>query len=139
LLSVDQTKWWLTMADEVLKRGPNSANASGAITNITEEVRNLRVDEITGGLLTSGAGGGIPSDGDLVLKGEYYQRFLPYLHASGRIKYGCKNTNIGAALADTDWECWKYSDADIPTIEGPRTATGGVATEGAIDALSWVT
>lgn len=66
----------------------------------------------------------------------YWRRFKPYLYSpSGRPKYIGKNTDIDAAETDTDWSIWKYTDADIPEIEGPRF--GAVDTEGGIDGLSW--
>ena len=74
-------------------------------------------------------------DVERILNDQYYLRMKPYVHASRRPKYICKNTNIDANETDTDWLCWKYSDADIPEIEGPRQ--GAVNTEGTVDALSW--
>lgn len=69
------------------------------------------------------------------LSDSYYQRMKPYAWSSGRPKYICKNTDIDALETDTDWEIWKYTDAELPEIEGPRT--GAVNTEAAINALSW--
>ena len=71
------------------------------------------------------------------LKGQYWNRLFPYTHASGRPLYICKNTDINAVVADTDWVCWKYTDAGIPQVEGPRVATGGIASQAAVDALAW--
>ena len=67
----------------------------------------------------------------------YWKRSKPYIHASGRLKYYCKNTDIDANETDTDWWIWKYSDDAIPGSEGPRL--GAVNTEAAINALSWQT
>ena len=67
----------------------------------------------------------------------YWKRSKPYIHASGRLKYYCKNTDIDANETDTDWWIWKYSDDAIPGTEGPRL--GAVNTEAAINALSWQT
>ena len=49
------------MPDEILKRGPNSANVSGGVTDdVAEEVRMFRVDPVTGamkvGSVSSGSG-----------------------------------------------------------------------------------
>ncbi len=77
-------------------------------------------------------------DVEKLLAKQYYKRTLFYEHASGRVKYKCQNTDIGAAVADTDWFIWLLSDADSPTIEGPRT--GRVDSEGNIDGdHSWET
>ena len=75
--------------------------------------------------------------GDLerLLNDHYYQRMKPYSYASGNIKYLCKNTDIDANETDTDWLIWKFTDADIPEKEGPRT--GAVNTEAGIDGLGW--
>jgi len=75
--------------------------------------------------------------GDLeaLLADHYYQRMKPYTHASGRVKYVCKNTDIDAAEADTDWLCWKFTDAAIPEKEGPRL--GAVDAEATVDGLAW--
>ena len=67
----------------------------------------------------------------------YYQRDKFYPYSSGRVKYECRNEDVDAAETDTDWEVWKYSDADLPTIEGPRE--GAVNTEAVVNALSWNT
>jgi hypothetical protein len=72
-------------------------------------------------------------DVERLLADQYYKRMKPYGHASGRPKYVCRNTDIDANETDTDWFCWKYSDADLPEIEGPRQ--GAVNTEGTVDAL----
>jgi len=64
-----------------------------------------------------------------------YCRVKPYLYVSDNIKYICKNTDIDANDTDTDWVIWKYSDAEVPEKEGPRT--GAVTNAGVIDALSW--
>ena len=76
-------------------------------------------------------------DVESLLAKSYYKRTKPYIYASGRVKYLCKNTDIDAAEADTDWLCWKYTDADIPEIEGPRTSAAGVALVGDVDGLAW--
>jgi len=76
-------------------------------------------------------------DVEALLAGQYYKRTRFYEHASGRVKYKCKNTDIDANETDTDWYIWKMSDADSPIIEGPRQ--GAVNTEAAINGLSWNT
>jgi len=76
-------------------------------------------------------------DVEALLADNYWKRMKPYAHASERPKYICKNTDIDANETDTDWYIWKYSDADLPTIEGPRI--GAVNTELVIDGLSWNT
>jgi len=76
-------------------------------------------------------------DVERLLSNQYFKRTKMYAHASGRVKYLCKNTDIDAGETDTDWLCWKYSDAALPSIEGPRS--GAVNTEGTVDALSWNT
>lgn len=63
------------------------------------------------------------------------RRMKTYSYSSGNIKYVCTNDNIDAAESDTDWDCTKYTDADVPDSEGVRQ--GAVNTEGAIDGLSW--
>ena len=87
-------------------------------------------------------GGMLTIDGDTryatianLLGDHFFQRMKPYEHASGNIKYLCKNKDIEALETDADWLIWKFTDADIPTKEGPRI--GAVDTEGAIDGLSW--
>jgi hypothetical protein len=79
------------------------------------------------------------STGDLekLQIGNYFKRTKPYLYGGGRLKYNCKNTDIAANETDTDWLVWKYSDAAIPVIEGPRV--GAVNTVEVVDAFSWVT
>ncbi len=79
------------------------------------------------------------STGDLekLLSDSYWQRVKPYSYVSGNVKYVCKNTDIDALESATTWQCWKYTDDDIPEKEGPRIATGGVATEAALNGLSW--
>jgi hypothetical protein len=72
-------------------------------------------------------------DVERLLADQYYQRGKTYTHASGRVKYVCRNTDIDANETDTDWFCWLYSDADVPDWEGPRQ--GAVNTEGTVDAL----
>ena len=74
-------------------------------------------------------------DVESLLADHYYKRMKPYTHASSRPKYVCKNTDIDANETDTDWFCWKYTDAAIPEVEGPRQ--GAVNTEGTVDGLSW--
>jgi len=76
-------------------------------------------------------------DVEALLSDSYWKRMKPHNYLSGRPKYLCKNTDIDADETDTDWRIWKYSDADLPTIEGPRV--GAVNTEAAINGLSWVT
>lgn len=71
---------------------------------------------------------------DLLAK-RYYKRMKPYAWASARPKYIARNTDIDALEIDADWSIWKYTDADLPEIEGPRT--GAVNTEAAINALAW--
>jgi len=70
-----------------------------------------------------------------LLSDQLYQRMKPYSYGSGNIKYLCKNRNADALETDVDWRIWKFTDADIPTKEGPRI--GAVNTEGTIDGLSW--
>ena len=60
-------------------------------------------------------------DVEKLLADDYYSRLQPYLYASGRLKYICRNTDIDAALADTDWRIWKLTDASQPAKEGSRT------------------
>ena len=74
-------------------------------------------------------------DVERLLSNQYYKRTKIYAHSGGRIKYLCKNTDIDAGETDTDWLCWKYTDAALPNSEGPRS--GAVNTEGTVDALSW--
>lgn len=76
-------------------------------------------------------------DVEALLADSYWKRMQPYLHGSGKPKYIARNTDIDANLTDVDWYIWKYSDADIPTIEGPRI--GAANSEAAIDALPWNT
>lgn len=80
------------------------------------------------------------SAGDIekLLADMYWQQTYPYTYAvSGRVKYMCRNTSISAALSATSWYVWKFDDADVPRFEGPRLATGGIASEAAVNALSW--
>lgn len=74
-------------------------------------------------------------DVEALLANRYFKRTIPYTYSSGRIKYMCKNYDIDASYVDPDWLVWKYSDDGIPYTEGPRIATNGVASSGAIDAL----
>ena len=74
-------------------------------------------------------------DVERLLGDQYYARMKIYSHSSGNVKYVCKNTNIDAAESDTDWYCWKFTDADIPDKEGPRQSA--VDAEATIDAESW--
>jgi len=76
-------------------------------------------------------------DVERLLSNQYYKRTRIYAHSSGRIKYLCKNTDVDAETTDTDWLCWKFTDAALPNSEGPRS--GAVNTEGTVDALSWKT
>jgi hypothetical protein len=70
-------------------------------------------------------------------KCDNYRRLKMFEYASGNLKYLCRNTNIDAEETDGDWDVWKFTDADLPTIEGPRT--GAVNTEGVVDAFNWKT
>jgi len=89
----------------------------------------------TGSSLTTGDLTVSMDDVEKLLADSYWQRMYPYLYASDRPKYICKNTDIDANLTDTDWRIWKYTDADIPQIEGPRT--GAINTEVVVNALGW--
>jgi len=64
-----------------------------------------------------------------------HSRMKTYSYANGNIKYVCNNEDIDANETDTDWLCWKFTDADIPDKEGPRA--GAVNTEAAVNTLSW--
>jgi len=147
------------MADSLIKLDKNSRQTLAALDKDTGEIRNLGMDEdaetlhvalwrwdtdttawvrydpaqveFTGDLTVT------MSDVEALLSDHYYKRMKPYTHASGNPKYICKNEDIDANETDTDWIIWRYSDADVPTIEGPRT--GAVNTEAIVDALSWVT
>ena len=148
------------MADEVLNRDENAAFVSGGVGYTNEEIIRLRLIESIKALrvamfvydtdTTSWVAMQQPvlnvgnldltvtmGDVEKLLAKQYYLRMKPYTHASGRIKYKCLNTDIDAGETDTDWFCWKYSDASIPEIEGPRQ--GAVNTEGTVDGLGWVT
>jgi hypothetical protein len=74
-------------------------------------------------------------DVERLLANHYYVRMKPYSYSSGRIKYICRNTDIDANETDTDWFCWKYTDASPPEHEGPRE--GAVNNEAAVNGLSW--
>jgi len=74
-------------------------------------------------------------DVERLLADQYYLRMKPYAYASGRIKYICRNTDIDANETDTDWFCWKLTDASPPEKEGPRQ--GAVNNVAAVDGLSW--
>lgn len=74
-------------------------------------------------------------DVERLLADQYYKRMKSYAYGSTRIKYVCKNTDIDANETDTDWFCWKYTDAAAPETEGPRQ--GAVNTEAAVNGLSW--
>lgn len=74
-------------------------------------------------------------DVERLLANQYYLRMKPFSYASGRIKYICKNTDIDANETDTDWFCWKFTDASPPEHEGPRQ--GAVNNEAAVNGLSW--
>lgn len=115
------------MADELIKTDKNARQCLAGLDKDNDEIRNVKVDEDTGAILVTLVG---ESD-------EYYQRTHTYSYASGRLKYLAKNTDIDAAYADTDWIVWKYEDKDNSGSEGPRVATSGVATEAAINGLSW--
>ena len=86
--------------------------------------------ELTAGDLTVTLG-----DVERLLSNQYFKRTKMYAHSSGRVKYLCKNTDIDAGETNTDWLCWKYSDAALPSIEGPRS--GAVNTEAVVNALGW--
>jgi hypothetical protein len=79
----------------------------------------------------------VDKHGDFIYPEVKYPRMKPYTYASGRVKYICKNTDINASESRTDWVVWKYSDADIPVIEGPRT--GAVNSEAVVNAYPWKT
>ena len=66
-----------------------------------------------------------------------YRRMKLYGYGSGGIKYLCRNTSVDAEETDEDWDIWKFSDEDLPTLEGPRV--GAVNTEGVVDGLGWKT
>ncbi len=148
------------MADEVLDRDENAAFVSGGVGYTNEEIIRLRLIESIKALKTAlyvydtGTTSWVAmqqptlnienadltvtmGDVEKLLAKQYYLRMKPYTHASGRVKYVCRNTDIDAAETDTDWFCWKYSDAAVPEIEGPRQ--GAVNTEATVNALSWVT
>lgn len=147
------------MGNENLQLDQNGRVVLGAIDKDTGEIRYVGCDEDSRGLHTNMwvwdtnstawvrmkqpvvevSGDLTITMGDLeaLLADHYYKRTKTYSYGSGRIKYLARNTDIDAAEADTDWLCWKFSDADNADSEGPRTASSGVATEGAIDGLSW--
>jgi len=74
-------------------------------------------------------------DVERILNDQYYKRMKIYAYGSGRAKYICKNTDMEAAEGDTDWFCWKLTDAALPDKEGPRLSA--VDAEATIDAKSW--
>ena len=145
------------MGNENLQIDKNSRNVLGAIDKDTGEIKYVGMDADSRGLhmnmwvwdtgttawarmtqpVVEFSGDLTVTMGDIeaLLADNYYKRMKPYTHASGRVKYLCKNTDIDANTTDTDWIIWKYGDSDIPEIEGPRT--GAVNTEGVVDALSW--
>lgn len=129
----------------VLKRDPNGHNlygfdldeeifkTAGYVWNTTTlEWERMQQPTVNIGDLTVTMG-----DVEALLADNYWKRMKPYEHASTRPKYICKNVDIDANETDTDWYIWKYSDADLPTIEGPRQ--GAVNSEVVIDALPWNT
>ena len=147
------------MADDLIRLDKNSRQTLAGVDKDTGEIKNIGMDEDSEGLNVNLYRWDIDTTawvkydptkveftGDLtvtmgdveaLLADNYYKRMKPYTHTSGRVKYLCKNTDIDAAESDIDWFAWLYTDADVPEIEGPRICTGGVATEGAINALSW--
>ncbi len=70
-----------------------------------------------------------------LLSDHFFHRMKPYEWPSTRPKYICKNKDSEALETSADWLIWKYTDADLPEIEGPRI--GAVNTEAAINALPW--
>ena len=60
-----------------------------------------------------------------------------YSYASNRPKYECLHLQIDADTTDKEWYVVKFSDADLPTIEGPRR--GAVNSEAVVNAFDWVT
>jgi hypothetical protein len=66
-----------------------------------------------------------------------FQKMIIYPYASGRPKYICKHTSMGISTDSKDWLVWKYTDQDLPAMEGPRIGTAGVTTEAAINTLNW--
>ena len=129
----------------VLKRDPNGHNLYGMDldeeifkvggyvwdTTLLEWVRMKQPTLEIGDLTVSF------SDVEALLADNYWKRMKPYTYASERPKYICRNTDIDANETDTDWYIWKYSDADLPTIEGPRQ--GAVNSEAVINLLAWNT
>ena len=134
-----------------LIRGNDPDTKAPVIAAIDAETKTLRVNNWVWDPLASpnpawirDVGARVTVEGDLtvtlgdverLLADQYYQRGKTYTHASGRVKYVCRNTDIDANETDTDWFCWKFTDAALPDKEGPRS--GAVNTEAAIDALSW--
>jgi hypothetical protein len=145
--------------DERFSTDKNHHPVIGGVTVDTDEVRMLRLVEQDGLLLVPtanyvyhvgdlewqrGQQALLEVSGDLhitmgdlekLLADNYWKRMKPYLYASTRPKYICKNTDIDANVTDLDWYIWKYTDANIPQVEGPRN--GSVATEIIIDTLDW--
>lgn len=124
---------------------------AGAVEDVGGTPTRLKADESTGslrvGLFVWDTDGlewvkmtqpALEADLDQVealLAGSYWQRTFSYAYASDRIKYLCKNTDIDANSTDADWKIWKYSDSDLPAMEGPRI--GAINTEAVIDSLAW--
>ena len=71
------------------------------------------------------------------LAGAIWQQTYVYAHASGRVKYICRNFAIDAPLAEGSWYVWKFDDAALPRWEGPRIASDGIAAEATVDLLAW--
>ena len=60
-----------------------------------------------------------------------------YTYSSGRVLYECKHLQVDADTTDKEWYVIKFSDADLPTMEGPRR--GAVNSEAVVGQLDWVT
>lgn len=111
--------------EEIMKTGVLVFNTS----TLKWERMKQPVIELTGDLTVS------LGDVERLLANQYYKRMKPFSYASGRVKYICRNTDIGAGETDTDWFCWKFTDASPPESEGPLE--GAVNSEAAVNGLGW--
>lgn len=66
-----------------------------------------------------------------------YKRMKIYSYPSENIKYLCRNTDIDSEETSTTWDVWKFSDEDVPTMEGART--GAINSEAVINGYGWKT
>lgn len=76
------------------------------------------------------------------LRDDYYKRAKYFYDANDNLEYLCRNTDIDAADADTDWDCFKFTWI-AGTVSGFNATTKEGPLQGAVDSvpsgLAWNT